>query len=94
MDRVFSKVLHRCFFTHKKLQSVLNYADLPLSISYYRLLRKMLFRINVGIKDRKTHRWGEILCFSYNVHVEENVQQLPLGAHCSVGRRIRCNIGT
>ena len=65
MDRAFSTVLHRCFFTHKKLQSVLNYADLPLSISYYRLLCKMLFRINVSIKKRKTHRWGEILCFIF-----------------------------
>ena len=54
----------------------------------------MLFRINVGIKDRETHWWGEILCFSYNVHDEENVQPRPLGAHCSVGRRIRCNTGT
>ena len=25
----------------------------------------MLFRINVSIKKRKTHRWGEILCFIY-----------------------------
>ena len=61
MDRAFSRVLHRCFFTHKKLQSWLNSADLPLSISYYRLLCKMLFRINVSIKKRKTHRRSYVL---------------------------------
>ena len=39
-NKSLSTVLHRCFFPHKKLQSVLNYTDLPLSISYYRLLCK------------------------------------------------------
>ena len=97
MDRAFITVLHLCFFTPKKLQSVLNYADLPLNISYCRLLCKMLFRINVTIKKRKTHRWGGdlmfYLCFCYNarMHVVENVQQRPLGSRFSVGRRIRCN---
>ena len=76
---------------------MLNYAALPLSISYYRLLCKILIRINVSIKKRKTHRWGGDLmfhlCFCYNslVHVAENVQQRTLGSHFSVGRRIRCN---
>ena len=63
MDRAFSTVLHRCFFTHKKLQSVLNYADLPLSISYYRLLCKMLFRINVSIK-KKERPTGDLRFYS------------------------------
>ena len=38
-----------------------NGVDLPLSISYYRLLCKMLFRINVSIKKRETHRRSYVL---------------------------------
>ena len=78
---------------------MLNCADLPLSISCYRLLCKTLLRINVSIKKRKTHRWGGDLmfylpfCYNANVHVAENVQQRPLGSHFSVGRRIRFNTG-
>ena len=92
MDRAFSTVNHSCFFPYKKLQSVLNNVDLPLSISYYRLLGKMLFRINVSVKKRKTHRWGEILCFIYNAHrmLQKMCNSAFLG-HFSVGRRIRCN---
>ena len=48
MDREFNTVQHHCFF-----QSVLNYVDLPLSISYYRLLCKMLFRINFCINKER-----------------------------------------
>ena len=61
MDRAFSTVHHRCFFPHIMLQSGFNYADLPFGMSYYRLLRKMLFRINVSIKKIKTPVGGDLM---------------------------------
>ena len=42
------------FSPNQKLQSVFNDVDLSLSISYYRPLCKMLFRINVCIKKERT----------------------------------------
>ena len=45
--------------------SVFNDVDLPLSISYYRLHCKMMFRINICIEKITIYRWGEILCFIY-----------------------------
>ena len=53
MDRAFSTVHHRCFFPHKKLQTVLNYVDLPLSISYYWL--KCCSELTFVSRKEKSH---------------------------------------
>ena len=52
----FSTVHHRCFFPHKKLQSVFDDGDLPLSISYYSIIGYTVSnaaRINVCIKKER-----------------------------------------
>ena len=87
-------VHRRCFFPHKK-QSMFNYVDLLLCISYKRLLCKILF---VNIKKerpiimpphRQIKRFASATCYCYTKRTRPTIQMLRFKlVHVSARERL------